>query len=78
MGISPVQLLIILFIVVLIFGGRRLRTLGSDLGEAIKGFRNASKSQDDARENANPERVVHHEGAHVIETKVKQTDEPKV
>lgn len=78
MGISPVQLLIILFIVVLIFGGRRLRNLGSDLGEAIKGFRTATKTQDDARENAHPERVVHHDDADVIEGKVKQTDEPKV
>lgn len=39
MGISPFQLLVVLIIVVLIFGGKRLRTLGSDLGSAIKGFK---------------------------------------
>lgn len=40
-GISLWQLLIVLLIVVLIFGTRRLKTLGSDLGSAVKGFRNA-------------------------------------
>jgi len=44
-GISPFQLIIILLIVLLLFGGKRLRSLGSDLGSAIKGFR---KSMDDS------------------------------
>lgn len=44
-GISPFQLIIILLIVLLLFGGKRLRGLGSDLGSAIKGFR---KSMDDS------------------------------
>jgi len=39
MGISIWQLLIILLIVVMLFGTKRLRGLGSDLGDAIKGFR---------------------------------------
>lgn len=77
MGISPVQLLIILFIVVLIFGGRRLRNLGADLGEAIKGFRNATKSEGEEKEAPGRERVGHHGNEHVIEGKVKQKDEPK-
>lgn len=38
-GISIWQLLIVLAIVLLLFGTRRLRSLGSDLGGAIKGFR---------------------------------------
>jgi sec-independent protein translocase protein TatA len=46
-GISVWQLLIILLIVVMIFGTKRLRGLGSDLGAAIKGFR-SSVSGDDA------------------------------
>jgi sec-independent protein translocase protein TatA len=37
-GISIWQLLIILAIVVMLFGTKRLRTLGSDLGSAVKGF----------------------------------------
>ncbi|MGL4564226.1 MAG: twin-arginine translocase TatA/TatE family subunit [Halioglobus sp.] len=38
-GISIWQLLIILVIVIMLFGTKRLSTLGSDLGSAIKGFR---------------------------------------
>ncbi|HEY5602529.1 MAG TPA: twin-arginine translocase TatA/TatE family subunit [Gammaproteobacteria bacterium] len=43
MGISIWQLLIILAIVLLLFGAKRLRNVGSDLGAAIKGFRNSVK-----------------------------------
>lgn len=39
MGISIWQLLIILLIVGMLFGTKRLRSLGSDLGGAISGFR---------------------------------------
>ena len=38
-GIGIWQLLIILVIVIMIFGTKRLRSLGSDLGGAVKGFR---------------------------------------
>ncbi|HHJ39360.1 MAG: hypothetical protein AXA67_05175 [Methylothermaceae bacteria B42] len=41
MGISIWQLLIVLVIVLLLFGTRKLRNLGSDLGGAIKSFKNA-------------------------------------
>jgi len=40
-GISIWQLLIILVIVVLLFGTKRLKNIGSDLGAAIKGFKGA-------------------------------------
>lgn len=40
-GISVWQLLIILAIVVMLFGTKRLRSLGSDLGSAVKGFRSS-------------------------------------
>lgn len=46
-GISIWQLLIILAIVIVLFGTKRLRTLGSDLGNAVKGFRNAMNNADD-------------------------------
>jgi sec-independent protein translocase protein TatA len=56
-GISVWQLLIILVIVLLIFGTKRLRNLGGDLGSAIKGFKKAVKEDgkealDDATEAA--------------------------
>lgn len=38
-GISVTQLLILLVIVMLVFGTKRLRNIGSDLGSAVKGFR---------------------------------------
>ena len=41
MGISIWQLLIILLIVVMLFGTKRLRGLGNDVGSAISGFRRA-------------------------------------
>ncbi len=39
MGVSPWQLLILLVIVVLLLGTTRLRSLGSDFGKAVKGFK---------------------------------------
>jgi sec-independent protein translocase protein TatA len=38
-GISPMSLVLILAIVIVLFGTKRVRTLGQDLGEALKGFR---------------------------------------
>jgi len=45
-NIGPFQLLIVLAIVLAIFGTKRLRTLGSDLGSAVKGFRSAVSEAD--------------------------------
>jgi len=45
-NIGPFQLLIVLAIVLAIFGTKRLRTLGSDLGSAVKGFRSAVNEAD--------------------------------
>lgn len=42
-GIGVTELLLVLVIVLVFFGGNRLRTLGSDLGTAIRGFRDAMK-----------------------------------
>ena len=39
MGISPTQLLIILAIVALLFGTKKLRNMGGDLGRAVKNFK---------------------------------------
>ena len=46
-GIGIWQLLIILLIVVMLFGTKKLRTLGSDLGGALKGFKTAMKEDED-------------------------------
>ena len=45
MGISIWQLLIVLAIVLLLFGAKRLRNIGSDLGSAVKGFKQSIKEE---------------------------------
>ena len=45
-GISPIQLLIVLVIVLAIFGTKKFRSMGSDLGGAVKGFRSAMSDAD--------------------------------
>ena len=66
-GISIWQLLIVLVIVALIFGTKKLRGVGSDLGGAVKGFKKAlnddeAKKQEaqseDAADNSEKEAVV--------------------
>lgn len=44
-GISVWQLLIVLVIVLLIFGTKKLRGLGSDLGGAVKGFKDSMEDE---------------------------------
>ena len=46
-GIGIWQLLIILLIVVMLFGTKRLKNLGSDLGGALKGFKSAIKEDEE-------------------------------
>jgi sec-independent protein translocase protein TatA len=60
-GISIWQLLIILAIVLLLFGTKRLRNLGGDLGNTIKGFKKAMKDDkgedEEEEENKDPGRL---------------------
>jgi len=50
--IGPTELLLILLIVVIIFGARRLPELGKSLGEGIKNFRKSISGKDKNKENA--------------------------
>jgi sec-independent protein translocase protein TatA len=63
-GFGLTELLVILAIVLLIFGPKRLKSLGSDLGSAIKGFRRAVSDEDKKSDNGEPR---------VIEGEVNQT-----
>lgn len=60
-GISIWQLLIILLIVVLLFGTKKLKNIGADLGNAIRGFRSAmnegEKKDEPSESAAQPARV---------------------
>ena len=54
-GIGVWQLLIVLLIVIMLFGSKRLGSLGSDLGSAIRGFRdNMKDTAQGESEAANP------------------------
>ena len=57
-GISVTQLLILLVIVMLVFGTKRLRNIGSDLGSAVKGFR---KGIEEEPEDKEPEKIANAE-----------------
>jgi len=57
MGISIWQLLIVLVIVLLLFGTKKLKNLGSDLGGAVKGFKGAMNNEEAAKEDAEAEPV---------------------
>ena len=56
-GISVWQLLIVLAIVVMVFGTKRLRTMGGDLGSAVKGFRKSmtDENTDSTADDSEPE-----------------------
>jgi sec-independent protein translocase protein TatA len=49
-GIKPLSLLLILLIIVALFGTSKLKTLGSDLGAALKNFRRALNEENDKNE----------------------------
>ena len=57
-GISIWQLLIILAIVIMLFGTKRLRTLGGDLGSMIKGFKNSMSSDETKKEEEEAQKIL--------------------
>ena len=65
---GPFELVIILAIVILIFGGKRLKNLGSDLGGAIKGFKSSVKDaerEDEETIEVEVEEIDDHEEAEI-------------
>jgi len=56
-GISLSQLLILLVVVILVFGTKKLRHLGGDLGSALKSFRKALSSDDKEDKEDKPEHL---------------------
>jgi sec-independent protein translocase protein TatA len=55
MGISIWQLLIVLGIVILLFGTKKLRNIGGDLGGAIRGFKKSMSEEDDKKKDDDSE-----------------------
>ena len=62
-GIGIWQLLIILVIVLLLFGTKKLRNLGGDLGDAIKSFKKAVNTEKGEQTEQPPEEITLDEGA---------------
>ncbi|HKM14736.1 MAG TPA: Sec-independent protein translocase subunit TatA [Marinospirillum sp.] len=79
-GISIWQLLIVLGIVVLIFGTKKFRSLGSDLGSAVKGFKSAMNDGEKATESDTDnveKKAASKDTIDVTATKVNQEQERK-
>ncbi len=58
MGFGIKELLVVLLIAVVIFGTTRLKSLGSDLGSAIKGFRKAITGEEDEEKEDSKESIT--------------------
>lgn len=73
MGLSIWHLLVVLAIALVIFGSRKLRNLGGDLGGAIRNFKSAVKEGEDTEED-----VVEEEPRHKKVTKLEKKPAPRV
>ncbi len=67
---GPFELIIILVIVLLLFGGKRLKNIGGDLGGAIKGFKKSMKEGES-------DKIDNKDKDDVIEAKVVKEEETK-
>lgn len=76
-GIGPGSLILILVIVILLFGTKRLRSMGSDLGSALKNFKKSVKEGTNDEMSETSEKLESKEGS-VIEGEVTNKDKDKV
>ena len=76
MGISIWQLLIILAIVLVLFGAKRLKNIGSDLGGAIKGFKQSMKEGEE--ESGDEQELEKKQEGRIIDGEVTKHDKDKV
>jgi sec-independent protein translocase protein TatA len=71
MGISIWQLLIVLVIVIVLFGTKKLRNLGGDLGSAIKNFRQSMNTgESEEQEKKDAPKVTEDEKGKIIEGQI--------
>lgn len=70
-GISIWQLLIVLVIVVLLFGTKRLKSIGSDLGGAVKGFKKAVTDENSDADFSEDKRVESKQDAQSVQAESK-------
>jgi sec-independent protein translocase protein TatA len=67
MGFSIWQLLIVLAIIVLLFGTKKLKNIGGDLGGAVKGFKNAVNEGESEKQSSIEKKEEGKEEGEVIE-----------
>ena len=70
--------LVVLLVIVLIFGTKKLRNMGSDLGGAVRGFKEGMKSPEDSKSETAMEEVTKQVGGQTIEGEVKDKTHTKV
>jgi len=73
MGPSIWQLLIVLVIILLLFGTKKLKNLGSDVGGALRGFKKAVKDGEQSKD----EKMEENKQANVIEGEVTSSEKEK-
>jgi len=74
MGFGITELIIVLIIVILLFGTKKLRSLGGDLGGALKSFRGAMKDVDEIEQSENVDNKQDKENSgSVIEGEIDKT-----
>ena len=67
-GISIWQLLIVLAIVVMLFGTKRLRSLGSDLGSMIKGFKSSMNNEEAQKDETEAQKIIDQKSTTAVPT----------
>lgn len=75
MGFGIKELLVVLLIAVVVFGTTRLKTLGGDLGSAIKGFRKAMTSEEEDEKPDTQGSIADESEEEVIEGEVERSAE---
>jgi sec-independent protein translocase protein TatA len=70
--------LIVLLIIVLVFGTKKLRNIGADLGGAVKGFKEGMKSAADTNGQTPSQQAAGELRGHIIEGEVKKESSTKV
>jgi sec-independent protein translocase protein TatA len=76
-GISIWQILIILLIVVLLFGTKKLRNVGGDLGAAIKNFKKSVRDGESEAQGTDDQKQVENTEGRVIDAEVEQKEQKK-
>lgn len=76
-GISIWQLLIILVIVLLLFGTKKLKGIGSDLGGAVKGFKDSMADDEKSEDNTQEKTIEEGQSESASQESAEKQDSPQ-